>query len=342
MKKINEFEKAQFCEQMSLVLDGGISVADGLEAMLGQIEDAEYKKALTHVKEDMESGKTFSEALKETNLYDSYFIHMVEVGENSGYLDKVFKEMSLYYRRMDDTFHKVKDALTYPSILVTMMLVVIIVLLWKILPIFRSVLNNMGIQLSSVSSTLFDIGRNFAIISLVVLVVLFAIVMFIFMNLKVSGKSFTTVLEKFPFTNKLSYNLAVVQFAYALSLLMDSGYAQEKALEMCIEMCENKQLKDKITTILTRLNTGDTLKDCLLESHIFKETYNRLLVIGLQSGHFETTLARIAQAYEEEIDYSINKILDTIEPSLVALLSLIVGVILLSVMLPLTGIMASL
>ena len=280
--------------------------------------------------------------MNQTGLYDSYMIHMIEVGEESGYLDRIFHELGLYYQRTENTKEKVKNALTYPSILITMMLVVIIVMLVKVLPLFKNVLSNMGIGLSGASMTLFEIGRNFAIISLVVLVAIFLVCAIVFLTIKVSGKSFTVVLQKFPFTKNLAYKLSVVQFSYALSLLLNSGYHQEDAMMMCSEMCEDKELKEKIDGITKRLNDGDSINDCLLESHIFKEVYNRLLVIGLKSGHFESTMNQVAKAYEKEIDYNINALLDRIEPALVILLTLIVGVILLSIMLPLTGIMASL
>ena len=250
--------------------------------------------------------------------------------------------MSLYYHRTEETKTKIKNALTYPGILITMMLVVIIVMLVKILPMFQSVLGNMGIALSGVSMTIFSIGKNFAILSLVILMVVFVVCAYTWVHLKVSGKSLTSVLQKFFFTKKLAYELSVVQFAYALSLLLNSGIHQEDAFEMCMTMCEDDVLKKKIENIVVRLKNNDSLQECILQSHIFKEIYNRLLVIGLKSGHFEETMNQVAKAYEEDIDYRINQMLDMIEPSLIALLSLIVGMILLSVMLPLIGIMANL
>ncbi len=342
MKKISELEKAEFCEQMAMVLDGGITVEDGIDAIVSQVEDQEYKKVLQEIQQKVENGIALSKAMKETNLYDEYLIHMIEVGESSGYLDRIFKETALYYHRTEETKTKIKNALTYPGILITMMLVVIIVMLVKILPMFQSVLGNMGIALSGVSMTIFSIGKNFAILSLVILMVVFVVCAYTWVHLKVSGKSLTSVLQKFFFTKKLAYELSVVQFAYALSLLLNSGIHQEDAFEMCMTMCEDDVLKKKIENIVVRLKNNDSLQECILQSHIFKEIYNRLLVIGLKSGHFEETMNQVAKAYEEDIDYRINQMLDMIEPSLIALLSLIVGMILLSVMLPLIGIMANL
>ena len=333
MKKISELEKAQFCEQMSMILDGGISVEDGLSAILSQVEDTAYQSVLSRVCKSVENGNTLSKALHEVGVYDAYMVHMIEVGEQSGYLDRVFAELGVYYHRMDDTKKKVKDAL---------MLVVIIVMLVKILPMFQGVLNNLGIFLQGPSLAMFTIGKYFAIVSLCVLGVLFVVCMYVGVVLRTSGMSFTRVLQKFFFTKKLSYALSVVQFAYAFSLLLNSGYNQESALEMCSAICEDDTLKKKIVDLGGKLNQGGDLQTCLLESHIFQEVYNRLLVIGLKSGYFEMTMNRIAKAYEEDVDYSIQHTLDMLEPGLVALLSVIVGVLLLSVMLPLTSTMANL
>ena len=342
MKKISELEKAQFCEQLGMILDGGLSIEDGLEALSEQVEDTEYKTLLNSISESMSNGKTFYESLNETRMYDSYMIHMIQVGEESGYLDKVCNELSTYYKRMDDTKQKIKDALTYPSILIMMMLVVIIVLISNILPLFESVLSNMGVAVSSYALILLQIGRNLAIIALVVLVVIFLIAMYIFFVLKGKNDSFIVMLQKMPITKKVGYDLAVVQFSYALSLLLNSGQRQEEALAMCSNMCEIKSLKEKIDEVIKNMNEGSNLGDALLKVKIFKNIYNRMLVIGLKSGHFEKTVNEVAKAYEVDIDRNINKTLDVIEPALVALLSIIVGIILLSVMLPLASIMVNL
>lgn len=342
MKKIDELEKAQFCEQLEMILNGGLSVEEGLQAVIPQIKDVEYVNALKKILSDMEKGSSLSKALSTSGMYDSYFVHMVEVGETSGYLDKVFHELSLYYHRMYDTQEKVQNALTYPGILIMMMLAVIIVMLWKILPLFQSVLSSMGLQMSGTSLFLFETGKCFALISLVILVIAFGICLYIYISIRVSHTSFTKVLQKFIFTKSLAYDLSVVQFAYALSLLLNSGYRQEEALDMCSSMCEDIRVKEKIDAVSSGLKQGLSMKECLVEEKIFKETYNRILIIGLKSGHFETAMQQIAVAYEKDIDYSIQKLLNIIEPTLVILLSCIAGMILLAVMLPLSGIMAGL
>ena len=342
MKKINELEKAQFLDQLEMIVDGGIDLSEGIEAIAQQIDDKEYSEALLNASKEISEGASLSMALSNSGYYDTYLINMLSVGERSGYLDSVIKELAKYYYRMHETKTKIKDALTYPSILVMMMLVVIVVLISKVLPLFRNILTSMGIDISSSVLILLEIGKNLAIIALVVLVIIFVLAMYILFTLRGKENSYIKLLERLFITKKLAYDLSIVQFAYALSLLINSGIPQENALEMCIDLCENSELKSKIKSLSDRVNNGESISDCLIDSKIFKEVYNRLLVVGIKSGHFVDTINEVALSYEKDIDQMINKLLDVIEPSLVILLSLIVGIILLSVMLPLLSVMVSL
>lgn len=342
MKNMNELEKAQFLDQIGMILDGGISLEDGLDAIVSQVNEIDYANVLKNIRDEVTSGSSLSKALEHTGYYDSYMIHMITIGEESGYLDKVVHELSHYYYRMNDTKQKIKDALTYPSILVVMMLVVVIILINNILPLFKNVLGNMGISIASSTLVLLDIGKNLAIIALVVLFALFVLVLYVLFTMKGKDDSYITLLRKFFVTKKIAYELSVVQFAYALSLLLNSGIPQENALEMCKDLCTDKSLKDKINKLLADLQSGKSMSECLVESKIFKDVYNRLLVIGIKSGHFETTMNEVAKSYEKDIDAGIAKMLDVVEPTLVILLSIIVGIILVSVMLPLASIMVNL
>ncbi len=342
MKNITELEKAQFLKQMGMILDSGLSLADGLEAIEGQVEDKDYARVLNKAKESVKQGDTFSSALDKTGVFDSYMINMLRVGEESGYLDKVVKQLSSYYYRMHDTRNRIKDALSYPTILVVMMLVVVIILINNVLPLFKMVLANMGMEVSNTATVMLDIGKNLAIIALVIIFILFVIFIYTLISLRGKDYSYITLLQKFFMTRKFANELSVVQFAYGLSLLLSSGISQIDALKQSSEMCNDKELKKRIDKLIEDINSDKSMSDCIIDSHIFKEIYNRMLVIGLKSGHFEETMHEVALAYENDIDENINKMLDVIEPSLVVILSIIVGIIIVSVMLPLGSILVNL
>lgn len=342
MKNISELEKAQFLKQIGMILDSGLSLADGLEAIASQVEDKEYKNVLNKAKDNLKNGDTFSSALEKTNAFDSYMVSMLRIGEDSGYLDKVVKQLSSYYYRMHDTRNRIKDALSYPTILVVMMLVVVIVLINNVLPLFKMVLANMGMEVSSLALLMLEIGKNLALIALAIIIVLFIVFVWTLISLRGKEYSYITLLQKFFMTKKFANELAVVQFAYGLSLLLSSGISQVDALKKSSELCNDKELKKRIDVLIDDINSNKSMSDCIIDSHIFKDIYNRMLVIGLKSGHFEETMNEVALAYESDIDENINKMLDVIEPSLVIILSIIVGIILFSVMLPLGSVLVNL
>lgn len=341
MKTLNELEKAQLCEQISMMLSGGISLSDGFDSLAKEEEDVELKEKLNTIKTNLENNVSLSSSLQSSELFDPYMVGMVEVGETSGYLDKVFSELAIYYHRNNETREKIKSALTYPFILICMMLVVIIVLLIKVLPLFRNVLNNIGVSLSSFSMGLMKLGQILAIVAVVVLVIVTLLIIYCFISIKQKRYSMISLLEKFKVTNKISYNLALAQFAYCLSLLVNSGYNHDDSLSLCAKLCENSKLKPKIEKLLDD-SSNKSIEESILENPIFDKNYNRLLMVGAKSGHFEEAITSIAKSYEKEVDYSINAFLNTIEPILVTVMSIIVAVILLAVMLPLTSIMSSL
>lgn len=342
MKNISELEKAQFLKQIGMILDSGLSLADGLEAIASQVEDKEYKNVLNKAKDNLKNGDTFSSALEKTNAFDSYMVSMLRIGEDSGYLDKVVKQLSSYYYRMHDTRNRIKDALSYPTILVVMMLVVVIVLINNVLPLFKMVLANMGMEVSSLALLMLEIGKNLALIALAIIIILFIVFVWTLISLRGKEYSYITLLQKFFMTKKFANELAVVQFAYGLSLLLSSGISQVDALKKSSELCNDKELKKRIDVLIDDINSNKSMSDCIIDSHIFKNIYNRMLVIGLKSGHFEETMNEVALAYESDIDENINKMLDVIEPSLVIILSIIVGIILFSVMLPLGSVLVNL
>ena len=342
MKNISELEKAQFLKQIGMILDSGLSLADGLEAIASQVEDKEYKNVLNKAKDNLKNGDTFSSALEKTNAFDSYMVSMLRIGEDSGYLDKVVKQLSSYYYRMHDTRNRIKDALSYPTILVVMMLVVVIVLINNVLPLFKMVLANMGMEVSSLALLMLEIGKNLALIALAIIIVLFIVFVWTLISLRGKEYSYITLLQKFFMTKMFANELAVVQFAYGLSLLLSSGISQVDALKKSSELCNDKELKKRIDVLIDDINSNKSMSDCIIDSHIFKNIYNRMLVIGLKSGHFEETMNEVALAYESDIDENINKMLDVIEPSLVIILSIIVGIILFSVMLPLGSVLVNL
>lgn len=343
MKKTYKNETALFCEQLAMILKSGMPLSDGIKAIASEVDSADYKNILETISADLDLSKPFSEALINAGIYDNYMINLVLVGEKSGYLDQVMEQLTIYYHRLDETKAKLKDAIIYPSVLIIMMVAVIAVLVIKVLSIFETVLNNLGSTLSSSASTLMIIGKLLAQYGLIILIVVIVVISILFLKatLNKTNKSLSALLNSFIMTRKLGNDIEVSQFAYALSLLMNSGYDTSETLKIVPNIINSSILKNKISLISKQLSKGISFDQALVESKIFKSIYNRLLTIGFKTGNGEKVMSEIAGKYEDEIDNSITRFLNIIEPLIIIVLAIIIGIILLSVMLPLMSIMSS-
>lgn len=339
--KLDNKELMLFTSQISMILKSGISLSDGILALSQEIEDEEYKNVLINVSKNLDNAMPIYDAFKEAGMDDEYMISLISIGEKSGYLDKVMEQLSIYYERLDNVNEKFKDAITYPSILILMMIAVISILVIKVLPIFESVLNSLGTGLNGLALVFMNLGQilaryGFILLALIVLLLIY------FAYKLTKNSSLIKTLDQFKVTKHIGYNLACAQFAFALSLLMNSGYDSEQALKEMPELIEDSVLKEKIVQMIEKMNQGKSFEQVILESKVFKSIDNRLLTIGFKAGQAESTMAMIAKNYETEVDNEISRFLDIVEPSLVAILSIIIGIILLSVMLPLMSVMSSL
>ncbi len=224
-----------------------------------------------------------------------------------------------------------------------MMMVVLGVIVIQVLPIFQQVLTNLGASLTGVALSLMQLGVTLANYGLYVLVAVIVLLVVSMIVLRVRHKehALTVFFEKFWPTRRLMEDMSVAQFAYAMSLLMNSGYDSSQALEMVVDMIRHNKIKSKVAESSEKVKNGASFEDEMVRNGIFKNLYSKMLHIGFRTGHGDETMARIAEEYEREVDSALNRFLNLIEPTLVAVLSILVGIILLSVMLPLMSIMST-
>lgn len=334
----NDEQLYEFCTNMAMVLEGGLSPQECLEVILSSKDTLELRKDIEELLEEIKGKGSLYASIKDKDYIDTYAKKMIEIGEISGNLDQVMNELSLYYQRNDDLKRNLKDALMYPMILLVMMWCIVALIIWKVLPIFTKVLNNMGAILNSSSQTMMDFGRIFAIVSFVLLSVILAGTFMIYITRR---RSQSTLLSRFFLTRKLYHNITMAKMTYAFSLFVSSGYDVEEALNYLPGVIDHPGMKDKLDQCQSLIKDGDNFLEAMQKAQLYEGIYANMLFTGFHSGKSEDVLKKVSALYERDVDNSISVFLNTIEPGIVILLSIIVGVILLSVMLPLMSIMTS-
>ena len=341
MKKtlLTNSELANFTSQMALILQAGISPYEGISIMVEDSDNDKTKQFLSSIEELLNQGETLYTSLQQTNAFPAYALHMIQIGELSGRLEEVMRSLSIHYQRQYENNESIKSAVSYPLIMIVMMFVVILVLITKVLPIFNQVFEQLGTSISGFSKTVLDIGKSFSTYSYIG-ILLILLLCFVYFTKSEQGKmKFYDFLTKLRFTKNLTWKLALSKFTSGMSIALSSGLDVSQSMEMAKELIDHKQLKAKITEAEKMLEDHD-LATSLIQTNIVSGMYARLLKIGNKTGHTDQIMKEIADRYDQETNEGITRFI--IEPTLVAVLSILVGIILLSVMLPLIGIMATL
>lgn len=344
MKPFSNIELSSFCGQTALILKSGISVTEGLTIMLEDAASSDEKEVLEGLLEGVQETGQLYQAMEKLEIYPSYMLHMVQIGEETGTLDEVMEALQNHYEREDSIGRSIRNSVTYPLIMTGMMAVVIVVLLVKVMPIFNQVFIQLGTEMTGFSRVLMDMGtiiNRYAIVFIAILVIIAGLA--VYCTRTASGRSLLQKLGyKLRFTRVIYEELAACRFASGMALTLSSGLNPERSMELVHSLNDDTLFQKKLDLCQNEINDGKDLSQALFTSGMFTGIYARMASIGSKTGAMDQVMEQIAELYQDDIDTRMNNILAILEPTLVILLSLIVGVILLSVMLPLMGIMSSL
>ncbi|MDO5601409.1 MAG: type II secretion system F family protein [Oscillospiraceae bacterium] len=343
VKQLSKPELSAFCSQMAMVMKSGISVQEGVSIMTQDAENPYTKEILSGVSERCETGSSFYAALSESGVFPKYMLDMIAIGEESGRLDEVLDSLADYYEREDGIAKSIRHAVSYPLVMIVMMLLVIGVLVIKVLPIFNQVFQQLGSELTGFSKTVMDMGAavsRYAVVFVLILGVL-ALAFIIFRNTRGGRRALDVFKAHFFVTKKLSAKIAAGRFASGMALMMASGLDTDQSLEMVSRLVDHPVVEKKVRACQQAIAEGASFADAVMQAGIFSGLYARMLAVGFKTGSTDQVMKKLADKYEQEVDETLSSIISVLEPSLVAVLSIIVGMILLSVMLPLMGIMST-
>lgn len=343
IKMLSNEEAASFCAQMASILGAGISTLEGISLLREDAPTKEEQRILTTVYEALLTTGTLSSALTAAAVFPAHLVKMTALGEKTGRLDDLMQSMNRYYERKADTAAAIRHAVTYPAVMVLMLVAVITVLITRVLPVFDQAFAQMGAEMNPAAQLLLEFGRLLSRYAVVLAVLLGAAGLLILFFAKTgTGRRLTGhFFAALPFAGKTALQSAACQFAGVLSLSVHSGFPTEEALSVAAEMNQSAPFSRKIDHCRTLLSQGMSFADALVHAGIFSGTDARMLKISAKTGCMDRELDRIADRLEDQLQSRIARMLSTIEPAIIVVLSVITGSILLSVMLPLLGILSA-
>ena len=341
--KLTNGEISEFCRRLALLIHAGIRLGDGL-FLMAEEESGDKKAVLETMGRNADLGMVLSQSMKETGKFPVYVTGMVNVGETSGRLEEALLALAGYYEEQERMNRQIKSVLTYPSILMVMMVAVIGVLLVKVLPVFDDVYASLGGQLTGVAGGLLKFGQMIgAAMPLICLVLAAAAAACLMFSRNLTFRK--TVLDHWQAKygdQGVSRMINDAHFAQALAMGLKSGLPIEEAVQLAGEVMRDVPgAAARCSVCVEGLMHGESLSDVLKRSEILPPSSCRLLELGIRGGNGDAVMDEIAAKLSEEAGYALQQKVARIEPAMVMTASVLVGFILLSVMLPLMHIMTA-
>ena len=327
-----------------MLLDAGLTISDSLQILQEDEPSKDGKIIMQSLIDAMERGDPFSAGLRNSGNFPRYMMHMVEVGEKTGRLVETLKALSEYYERQVRLSLTIKNSILYPAILLVLMIVVVLILIVQVLPIFNDVFSRLGTQMSPLAVNLMRFGGWLGDASVVIAAILCAVFILVLLSWALPGirKGFTKLFADKWGNSGVFGKIASSRFVYAMTLAMASGLDTDEAIGIAANISGGSKAVDKKhERCVELLDSGSTLSDAMCGAGILSLQDGKMLSIGSRSGKSDEAMAEIARRGDRKVQYGIDRIVGRIEPLLVIISSAVVGIILLSVMLPLMGIMTT-
>lgn len=336
-QKIKMDDLVMFARQLATMVDAGITLVAALDILGEQIENKTFGAVIMVVRNDVETGSSLSAALaKHKEVFSPLFINMVRAGESSGMLDDILDRLSQYLEKTASLQKKVQSAMIYPAVVSTMAIAITLVLLLKVVPVFKDIFSTFGSKLPTPTQILIDMSNalqhNFI---LIVIIATIAVILFKkYLKTDKGRLQFDAFTLNVPVFGILLRKVAISKFARTLSTLIKSGVPILSALEIVGKTAGNKMIEITVEDVRKNVREGEGIAGPLARSKIFPSMMTRMVSVGEQSGELEKMLSKIADFYDEQVDTAVSGLTSLIEPLIIAFLGIVIGSVVIAMFLP--------
>jgi len=341
--KFRSEELSGFCAQLAMMLQSGMSLYDGMEMVAQTHKDSPNADRYAELESAMTETGSLHAALEKCGCWPEYLVQMAGIGERTGKLESVMRSLAEYYDREGRIHRAVVSAVTYPMVLGVMMLLILLIMIIKVLPVFKRVLANFGVEMTDSGNAIMQLGVTvgWVVLALVAAAVLAALVCCLMMKLGFKAQVASFAGRIIPGLRNIRKGLASSRFASVLSMMLSGGFPLDEALEMVPSVLEDEIACGKVSEMRGKIAEGKPFADAIVESEMFDEFTSGLIRTSAAVGSVDAMMEKVAADYENRAEEGIASLVSIIEPTLVAVLSVVIGAVLLSVMLPMAGIISS-
>jgi type IV pilus assembly protein PilC len=335
--KVGTKEISIFTRQFATMINAGLPLVQCLEILGNQPENPTMAGLLKKLRSDVEEGSTFADALrKHPKYFDHLFVNLVEAGEAGGILDTILVRISTYMEKNEAIKAKIKGAMVYPVIVITVAVIVVCVILMTVIPVFAGMFQELGAQLPL--PTRISIGlSNFLKRYIIFLIPGIGGLVYAFRRYYATpqGRLVIDALTlKLPIFNDLIVKSAVARFTSTLGTLVSSGVPILDALDITARASGHAIIELAILATRDSIKEGKTIAEPLEATEVFPPMVVQMIGVGEQSGALDAMLEKIAEFYETEVDQAVEALTAAMEPLMIVILGVSVGGIVISMYMP--------
>lgn len=341
MYRIRAGDLGAFSRQLASLLEAGITITDSLFILSRQLENPKLKRVLEEIVNDLKKGYRITRAMaKHKAIFPELFINMIEAGEVSGNLNDILIRLAEHYEREDDLKNRLKSAMTYPALLSAVTFGVLIFLVTVVIPVFARLYESMGAPLPLSTRVILDTGRF--LVQFRVIIILAAGSLAVFLWNFSRGEKGRYIKDRglleLPVVGELQGKLLLSRFSRTMSILLCSGVNILEAFDTANKTINNSILLNELNRIAHNVRNGNKICDALRDNRFFPPVFKQMISIGEEAGNLEQMLARTADFYDREIDALLSRISVLIEPFIIIMMGVIIGLVVITVVLPMFNI----
>lgn len=335
--RVDTVELIMFCRQMYTVTKAGVPLIKGIRGLSASMRNPTFQRALNDIVERLEKGVELSVAMRaHPKIFNHLYVSMISVGENSGRLDLVFRQLVDYMERDLATIKSIKSALRYPSFVLIALAVAMLVINLKVIPAFAGMFAKFGAELPLPTRILIGTSDFFVAFwpYLLGLTVIVSLGIYNYVQTDEGSRVWGRKKLRMPVVGDIIERASMARYARAFSLMLKAGLPISNALELCARAIDNAYLADKIRAIRSGIERGEGLYQTHATSGMFTPLVLQMISVGEESGQVDTLLTEVAEFYEREVEYDVKQISDRIEPIMILIMAGFVTVLALGIFLP--------
>lgn len=342
-EKVKLKDLAVFSRQLSVLIDAELPLIQSLNILAEQTKNKYFQRVIRTIRADVEAGSTLNQAMrKHPKAFDDLYCNLIASGEQSGSLDVMLRRLAEYIEKIVRLRAKVRQAMIYPSAIITFAILVAIFLLWRVIPVFASIFTELGAKLPFLTSMIIGLSHFVQRFILLILLGLIAIVIaFRYYRRTTTGRwTIDRFILRMPIVGPLMRKVAVSRFTRTLSTLVSGGVPMLESLQITATTAGNVVIEKAVLDARKMVAEGRSLNESLAETGQFPFMLTQMVSVGEATGTLDEMLTKLADFFDEEVDTAVAALLSVLEPLLIIFVGIMVGTLIISMYLPIFSLMS--